>query len=81
MKPIERTITLNTREWTEEEVYLLKELYPKTPTKDIANRLNRSLFSINNKATYLGLFKNPEYKTQSYSANTRKANEARKRAA
>jgi len=46
--------------WKKEETKQLKELYPDTPNKEIAIRLNRSQYSIEMKAKNLGLKKQPK---------------------
>ena len=46
--------------WDEEELALLREIYPKTPNLEIAQRLNRSVKSIVSKAHNLGLRKEIE---------------------
>ena len=43
--------------WDEEELALLRDIYPKTPNLEIAQRLNRSVKSIVSKAHNLGLKK------------------------
>lgn len=43
--------------WTEEDLRLLRELYPTTPNGDIADRLGLSSATISNKAHELGLKK------------------------
>ena len=43
--------------WDEEELTLLREIYPKTPNLEIAQRLNRSVKSIVSKAHNLGIKK------------------------
>lgn len=41
------------RSWTEEEIKYLEESYGKLPAKTIAVNLNRTVFSIDNKASKL----------------------------
>jgi len=43
------------REWTEEEIKILRELYGKVPARVIAGKLGRSVYSIVHKANRLGL--------------------------
>jgi hypothetical protein len=47
--------------WTEADIERLRELYPDTPSEDIAMALDRPLYSIYNKALALGLRKSAEY--------------------
>ena len=46
--------------WKKEEIKQLKEIYPNTPNKEIARRLNRIKYSIEMKAKNLGLKKQPK---------------------
>jgi len=43
------------RPWTADEVALLKELYPTSPTDELAQRLGRSLASVKHRAYSLGV--------------------------
>jgi len=43
--------------WLDEEVRLLTKLFPNKSTKEVADRLNRSTFSVSHKACMLGLRK------------------------
>ena len=43
--------------WSEEEITLLKKLYPEKPTLDVAVQLGRSIWSVQTKARALGLHK------------------------
>ena len=45
------------REWTEQEVSYLKEHYPYTEAREIANHLDRSIKSVQKKANKLDLTK------------------------
>lgn len=47
--------------WTDEEVELLRDLYPVTPTRDLAEAFGRPVASIYNQAFTLGIRKSPEY--------------------
>lgn len=49
------------RFWTKQELQLLEQLYPVTPTRNLADRLCRSERSIRKQAYSLGLRKNKEY--------------------
>jgi hypothetical protein len=44
--------------WSDNEVEVLKNLYPTTPNEQIARQLGRSLYSVEMKAKRLGLLKN-----------------------
>jgi hypothetical protein len=46
--------------WTEEELQILRELYPLRPNLEIAHQLKRSVKSVVSKAYHLGLKKDPE---------------------
>lgn len=54
------------RVWTEDEINLLKKLHPSMPNNEIARRLDRPRYSIENKAKKLGLIKSPEFKRKMY---------------
>jgi predicted transcriptional regulator len=43
------------RKWTEKEVSVLRELYGKVPTKEIAKKLDRTARQVQDKANDLGL--------------------------
>lgn len=43
------------RHWTAEELKLLKELYPTSPTDELAQRLNRSVAAVKHRAYSLGI--------------------------
>jgi hypothetical protein len=43
------------RKWTEEEVSVVRELYGKVPTKEIAKKLGRTVRQVQDKAKDLGL--------------------------
>ena len=45
--------------WSPEEIEKLKTLYPQTPNREIAQRLNRSQYSVEMKAKNLKLAKQP----------------------
>lgn len=45
--------------WSDEEVEVLKRLYPSTPNREIAGRLHRSQYSVEMKAKSLRLKKAP----------------------
>jgi hypothetical protein len=49
------------KRWTSEENKILTDLYPKNATKTIAEKLGRSVKSVNSQAHILGLKKCPEY--------------------
>lgn len=49
------------RHWTDAEKQLLRELYPVTPTEEIAQRMNRGVRGIYAYAYLLKLEKSPEY--------------------
>lgn len=51
---------LNGRTWTESEVKILMQLYPLKSTREIANILKRSPFSVYHKASRLGITKTSE---------------------
>ncbi len=46
--------------WSEQELQLLREVYPNTPNIEIAQRLGRSVKSVVSKAHHIGLKKDPE---------------------
>jgi len=46
--------------WTDEELDLLRDLYPRVPNLEIAQKLNRSVKSVVSKAHHLGLKKELE---------------------
>ena len=46
-------------QWRPEEIEALKTLYPSTPNREIAQRLNRSQYSVEMKAKNLKLAKQP----------------------
>lgn len=50
------------RKWTNKDLDLLKEIYPTTPTKEVAERLGRSVKGIGSKAKVLGLKKDKDFK-------------------
>jgi len=45
------------RKWTEEEIEVIKEYYPTYPTRKIAEKLGRSIKSIEGRAKYMGIRK------------------------
>lgn len=47
--------------WSADETALLRQLYPSTPTADIARRLGRTLSTVYQRAQRLGLEKSDEY--------------------
>lgn len=47
--------------WRDDEIELLRELYPDTPTKDIAHRLGRDISLVYGKAAHLALKKSDQY--------------------
>lgn len=49
------------KNWTPEEINLLVELYPETPTKELVTRFNTSISVIYNKAHSLGIKKSSEF--------------------
>jgi len=49
------------KKWTIQEINLIKEIYPVTPVKDLAKRLNRSESSVNHKAFRLKIKAIREY--------------------
>ena len=49
------------KKWTSEENKILSELYPTNATKTIAEKLGRTVKSLNSQAHILGLKKCPEY--------------------
>lgn len=55
---------MNRQFWTDEELKILTELYPKTTAKDIAERLNKKEGSVYNKAFVLGLKKDEDFKRE-----------------
>lgn len=62
--------------FTPEQEAQLRQLYPNTPTKTIAEILGRKLFSIYNKATALGLKKTPEFLQSEASGRLQKGQSA-----
>jgi hypothetical protein len=52
-----RNISEASRCWTDEQISLLREIYPVTPAKDLMNLFNRSSSRIRSKAAELGLHK------------------------
>ena len=46
--------------WTPEDEDILKQLYPKTPTREVAARLGRTPLAIRSRAMELGIAKNTE---------------------
>lgn len=55
---------MNRQFWTDEELKILTELYPKTTAKDIAERLNKKEGSVYYKAFVLGLKKDEDFKRE-----------------
>lgn len=49
------------RFWTDDEIDLLREMYPHTPTAAIAKQLGRTIFQIYQKSNLLGLKKSAEF--------------------
>jgi len=47
--------------WSKDDIKLLKKLYPKTITQELAERLKRSAGSVKTKARQLGLKKTNSY--------------------
>jgi hypothetical protein len=47
--------------WTDEQLDMLRQLYPKFKTEDVATMIGHSLYSVYGKANALGLAKTPEY--------------------
>lgn len=47
--------------WTNEEIELLRRIYPSSSNKDVAKALNRTQRGIRTKARSLGISKTPEY--------------------
>lgn len=56
-----RHILAPRRKWSEAEIVTLRDVYPGTPTKDIAQALGRRLSSVYQAAAKLGLNKNEAY--------------------
>lgn len=51
-------------QWTEEDIALLRKLYPTTINKEIARKLNKSVSSVEKKGSQLGLSKNKEFRKE-----------------
>jgi len=51
---------MDRREWTKQEIILLKELYPRKLNRDLVAVLNRKAGAIRQKAHRLGITKNAE---------------------
>lgn len=60
--------------WEEDEEDLLKEMYPNNSNKKIANKLNRTVCSINRKAQRLNLSKTQKHISQIRSQTIRREN-------
>jgi len=56
----------NPATWSKEDIRLLKKLYPKTPNKEIATKLKRTLGAVVTKAADLGLRKSEGIAGQSW---------------
>jgi HNH endonuclease len=52
---------VNGRPWTARETAMVRELYPRTSTAEVARRLGRTVEAVYNCAHDLGLRKTPEY--------------------
>lgn len=57
--------------WTAEQISLLRQLYPDTPTHEIAKRLGRCQAGIYQKAVELGLRKSAAYLASPYGGRIR----------
>lgn len=62
-------ISYNHRDWTDEEIELLKRFYGNTKTKDVCMMLNRSYISVRHKCSRLGLEKDSDYTNSKYKVN------------
>lgn len=49
------------RMWTREEDELVRQLYPSTPTQDVANRLGRTVKTVYQRAKALDIYKDAQY--------------------
>ncbi len=68
---------LRRQDWTREDDTLLQQIYPCLSDKDVAQHMQRTLWSIQSRARRLRLTKNPEYRTelnQMHGQRLRKAN-------
>lgn len=54
-------MTIRQRKWTKEETDTLISIYSNMLNKDIAEQLDRTVYSVNHKAYVLGLKKDPEF--------------------
>lgn len=48
---------MNGNPWTDEDIRVLRRLYPTTPTEDLAKALRRTAYSVALKAKRLGIVK------------------------
>jgi len=53
--------TRKTNPWSDTEIRQLKKIFRNMPTSDVASELNRSVASVQSKATLLGLTKTKKY--------------------
>ncbi len=60
LKRLEGPAATRMPRWTQDELTLLRELYPTTANLELAHRLDRSVKSVVSKAHHLGLRKDPE---------------------
>ena len=49
--------------WTDQEIETLKELFPNLYTKDVAEKMNRSYFSVCTQANIMGIKKSESFRT------------------
>lgn len=60
VRKLEGTSATRMPRWTEQELQVLREVYPLRPNLEIAHQLKRSVKSVVSKAYHLGLKKDPE---------------------
>jgi hypothetical protein len=60
------------RAWTEAEHAIMRQLYPDTPTREIALKLGRTEAGVYSRADILGLSKSPEYLLTAHSGRLSK---------
>lgn len=63
---------MSRRKWSDQERQVMRECYPKTPTREVAERLGRSERSVYTCAAAMGLHKSQEYLSSPESGRLRK---------